>query len=109
MNIISASENQVTQILVVALAILKSPVTTEEKIQALETTFLGKVLVGNCSIPFVSTNIPLVDEAVAAYGLELESLLKELNGSKIQTGVTSLDLALANNFKNILSTNFNKE
>lgn len=109
MNTVAVSDNQTTMILVACLAVLHSSNPNQEKIAALESVLMARILNSSYSIPFVITGLPIIDEAVVGFASMIETRLKSLDLTQISTGSPNLDQAFANQLSEIISINFSEQ
>jgi hypothetical protein len=105
-NISQVSDNQIISILFCSLAMLKSPLSVEEKVTALEKVLMSRVLNSNQPLAVVQTGFDMFDEAALAYATSIEERLKALDVSKISTGSDILDEAVKERINALLESNF---
>jgi hypothetical protein len=107
-NISQVSENQTISIWFCCLAMLKSPLTVEEKVTALEKALMSMVLNSNQPVSVIQTGFPLFDEAVVSYALAIEERLKAINVANISTGSPLLDEAFKERLASLIQSNFSQ-
>jgi hypothetical protein len=106
MNLVQVSDSQIMIIWFSCLAMLHSPLSLEEKIKLLENALMSKLLDSHQTLPVVQTGLLPFDDALQAYGKDVEARIRGFDMSKISTGTEVFDNAFKDRLQKIIDTSF---